>query len=68
MDESGFQAHTYRPYRYDPVGKPSILYHNYQDSRVRVNVIGALYNNQLFALSYHKHHTNTQTVYDWLMI
>lgn len=41
-------------------------YHNYQNSRLRVNAIGALCHNQLFALSYHKHHTNTQTVYDWL--
>lgn len=66
MDESGFEAHTYRPYGYAPIGQPSILYHNYQNSRLRVNVIGALCHNQLFALSYHKHHTNTQTVYDWL--
>lgn len=66
MDETGFTQSTYRPYSYALVGKPSILHHNYQESRLKTNVIGALYNNQLFALSYHKHHTNTQTVYDWL--
>ncbi|STZ04102.1 Integrase core domain [Moraxella equi] len=66
MDESGFEAHTYRPYGDAPIGQPSILYHNYQNSRLRADVIGALCHNQLFALSYHKHHTNTQTVYDWL--
>ncbi|WP_425319932.1 transposase [Moraxella bovis] len=48
-DESGFEARTYRPYGYAPIGQPSILYHNYQNSRLRVNVIGVLCHNQLFA-------------------
>ncbi|STZ03473.1 Uncharacterised protein [Moraxella equi] len=52
MDESGFEAHTYRPYGDAPIGQPSILYHNYQNSRLRADVIGALCHNQLFALSY----------------
>lgn len=45
MDESGFEACAYRPYGYAPMGQSSILYHNYQNSRLRVNVIGALYHN-----------------------
>ena len=64
MDESGFEFETIRPYGYGLIGQPCIDSYNWQ-IRKRTNVLGALYNKTLFALSYIKENVNWQTVYDW---
>lgn len=66
MDEAGFEQSIYRPYGYSAIGQPCSICYDYYQNKVKTNVIGALWGSELFATSYHKHNTNTQTVYDWL--
>ena len=49
LDESGFKAHDYRPYGYAKKGEKCFGEHNWQ-LKNQTNAIGAIYNNQLFAV------------------
>jgi len=49
LDESSFKSHDYRPYGYAKKGAKCFGEHNWQ-LKNQTNVIGAIYNNQLFAV------------------
>lgn len=64
MDESGFEEEAIRPYGYSRIGEPCIDSHNWQ-ARRRTNVIGALYEQTLFAIDYFKENINSTGFYKW---
>ena len=63
INESGFKVETIRSYSYAPIGKLCIDSYNWQGKK-QTNVIGALYENMLFALEYFEQNIIGHISYD----
>jgi len=64
LDESGFKAHDYRPYGYAKKGEKCFGEHNWQ-LKNQTNAIGAIYNNQLFAVGLYDCSVNSDVFHSW---
>ncbi|WP_421522867.1 IS630 family transposase [Neisseria yangbaofengii] len=65
LDESGFRASVHRPYGYAPKGRRCIDTHDWQ-GRNQTNAIGALYDNQLFAVGLFDCSINSKIFDTWI--
>lgn len=65
LDESGFKAHDYRPYGYAKRGEKCFGEHNWH-LKNQTNAIGAIYNNQLFAVGLYDCTVNSDVFHSWI--
>ncbi|MCC3307705.1 IS630 family transposase [Psychrobacter sanguinis] len=65
LDESGFKSHENRPHGYSYKGKPCFGSYNWQ-LKNQTNAIGAIHNNQLFAIGLYECNVNADVFYSWV--
>lgn len=65
LDESGFKSHENRPHGYSYKGKPCFGSYNWQ-LKNQTNAIGAIHNNQLFAIGLYDCNVNADVFYSWV--
>lgn len=65
LDESGFKSHENRPYGYSVRGKKCFGQYNWQ-LKNQTNAIGAIYNNQLFAVGLYDRSVNSDVFHSWV--
>ena len=65
LDESGFEKDIPRIYGYSQKGKRCYGSHDWQ-SKIKENVIGALWNKTIIAAQYFSSYINTERFYNWL--
>ncbi|WP_279573219.1 IS630 family transposase [Volucribacter amazonae] len=65
LDESGFKMHDNRPHGYAQRGKPCFSQSNWQ-LKNQSNAIGAVLNQQLFAVGLYDCNINSDVFHDWV--
>lgn len=65
LDESGFKSHDNRPYGYSKKGHKCFGEYNWQ-LKNQTNAIGAIYNNQLFAVGLYDCSVNSDVFHSWV--
>lgn len=65
IDESGFRQSDYRHYGYATKGTPCIDTYNWQQNK-QTNAIGAIYQNQLFAVGLYDCSINSDIFHHWV--
>lgn len=65
LDESGFKSHDYRTYGYSPKGEKCFGQYNWQLKNL-TNAIGAIHNNQLFAVGLFNSSINSDIFCTWV--
>ena len=65
LDESGFKSHDNRPHGYSYKGQKCFGEYNWQ-LKNQTNAIGAIYNNQLFAVGLYDCSINSDVFHSWV--
>ena len=65
LDESGFKSHDNRPHGYSNKGQKCFGEYNWQ-LKNQTNAIGAIYNNQLFAVGLYDCSVNSDVFHSWV--
>ncbi|WP_174520393.1 transposase, partial [Bergeriella denitrificans] len=65
LDESGFKVNSYRPYAYAGRGEACYDTYNWQ-TKNQTNAIGAIYNNELFAVGLYDCSINSNVFLSWV--
>ncbi|WP_201558978.1 transposase, partial [Psychrobacter sp. 72-O-c] len=66
LDESGFKSHDHRPYGYAQKGHHCFGIYNWQ-LKNQTNAIGAIHNNQLFAVGLYDSSIDSGIFHSWVV-